>query len=125
CTHYFWLTWFPIFGIRVVPVLHTTLWPKGFPPTKLSWRIVNWLDGIFWRYIPYATIGVSPECVRQARELAGNRCTPLREIRAQFEPDYFAKIPPAPSPLEKPFRIMFIGRVNRIKGIFDILEMAA
>src|SRR6185312_1359235 len=29
-----------------------------------------------------------------------------------------------PSPDQGPFRIMYIGRINRIKGVFDILEMA-
>ena len=44
------------------------------------------------------------------------------EIRAQFNRDYFAKIdPPA---FERPLNILFVGRVEADKGVFDIVEAA-
>jgi glycosyltransferase involved in cell wall biosynthesis len=46
------------------------------------------------------------------------------EIRAQFLPERFAQIGPPPAFLGTILRIMFIGRVNRIKGVLDILEIA-
>src|SRR5262249_3521171 len=46
------------------------------------------------------------------------------QIRAQFRPEYFATISPPPPARQKPFRIMYIGRIICIKGVFDILEMA-
>ena len=39
-------------------------------------------------------------------------------------PEYFAQIPPPPPYDQRPFQIMFLGRMIRCKGIFDILEMA-
>jgi glycosyltransferase involved in cell wall biosynthesis len=123
--HYFVLTLFRLFGIRVVPILHNTLWPNGFPPAKLIPRLVMKLDSlIFWPRIPTAVIGVSPECERQVDSIRGKKHYPVYQIRAQFEPDYFKRIPPAPPHELRPFRVMFIGRIDRIKGVFDILEMA-
>jgi glycosyltransferase involved in cell wall biosynthesis len=123
--HPFLLALFALFGMRVVPVLHNTLWPHGFPPTRAVPRFLLRLDALFWRTVPLATLCVSPECARQVEELTGGRARPLAQIRAQFHPGYFAAIPPAPPHAERPFRILFIGRVHRDKGVFDLLDMAA
>jgi glycosyltransferase involved in cell wall biosynthesis len=123
-THFFVLTLFRIFGISIVPILHNTLWANGFPPVKPFSRLVLWLDRVFWGWIPTAVIGVSPECVRQVDSLRGKKRYPIFQMRAQFDPDYFARIPPPPPHEQRPFQIMFIGRVNRSKGVFDILEIA-
>jgi glycogen synthase len=123
-THFFVLTLFRVFGIRVVPILHNTIWPRGFPPKRPIPRIVLWLDSQFLKFIPSAVIGVSPECERQVVQVAGKRRYQILQIRAQFDQDYFARIPPPPSHEQRPFRIMYIGRINRIKGVFDILTIA-
>ena len=124
CTLYFWQAIFALVGIKVVPVLHNSLWPNGFRPNRPSTRILDSLDRLFWRYTPLASLCVSPTCSRQVIELAGEDCRPLLQIRAQFVPDYFKQIPPAPPHERKPFQIMFIGRVTEGKGVFDIVEMA-
>jgi glycosyltransferase involved in cell wall biosynthesis len=124
CTHFFWQGLFRLFGMKVIPVLHNTLWPSGYRPTKPIQRFVLWLDKYFWRHVPHAVVCVSPECERQVRALAGYTERPFYHTRAQFEPEYFSRVAPPPPHSQRPFRIMFIGRVNRIKGVFDILEMA-
>jgi glycosyltransferase involved in cell wall biosynthesis len=108
----------------VVPILHNTLWPNGFPPTSLAKHLVMKLDRAFWKRVPLAPIAVSPECERQVDQLTKGRHSAIFQTRAQFEPEYFAQIPPPPPHDQRPFRIMFIGRVNRNKGVFDILEIA-
>jgi glycogen synthase len=123
-THYFVLTLFRAFGISVVPILHNTLWANGFPPVKPFSRLVLRLDRFFWGWVPKAVVAVSPECVRQVDSLRGKKRYPIFETRAQFDPDYFARIPPPPPHEQRPFQIMFIGRVSRSKGVFDILEIA-
>jgi glycosyltransferase involved in cell wall biosynthesis len=125
CTHYFVCVLFRLLGIRVVPILHNSLWPNGFPPRRLIPRLVTKLDSLFfWPRIPTAVIGVSPECGRQVDELRGKKRYAIFQTRAQFYADYFAKIPPHPPHETRPFQMMFIGRVDRIKGVFDILDIA-
>jgi glycogen synthase len=122
-THYFVTSLFRLMGIRVIAVLHNSLWPRGFPPRGAP-RLILTLDSLFYRHVATAVIGVSPECTRQVEELTRGRNAPLYQIRAQFARDYFAQIPPPPPFEHRPFQIYFIGRVNRSKGVFDILEVA-
>ena len=68
-THYFVTTLFRLAGIRVVPVLHNSIWPNGFPPTRSIPRLICWLDSLFYRHVAMAVIGVSPECTRQVEQL--------------------------------------------------------
>jgi glycogen synthase len=123
-THYFVTSLFRLFGIRVIPVLHNTPWPHGFPPARPLPRLILALDGFFYRHVATAIIGVSPESTRQVEQLTRGRHAPLYQIRAQMPREYFAQIVPPPPFDLRPFQIMFIGRVNRSKGVFDILEMA-
>ena len=123
-THYFVTTLFRLMGIRVVPVLYNSIWPNGFPPTRSIPRLICWLDSLFYRHVAMAVIGVSPECTRQVEQITPGRYPPLYQVRAQFMPEYFAQIPPPPPYDQRPFQIMFLGRMIRCKGIFDILEMA-
>jgi glycogen(starch) synthase len=123
-THYFVTSLFRLMGIRVIPVLHNTIWPHGFPPTRRIPRAILALDSLFYRYAATAVIGVSPECTRQVEQVTRGQHAPLYQIRAQFPREYFAQIPPPPPFEQRPFQIMFVGRVNRVKGVFDVLEMA-
>ena len=123
-SHYFILGLFRLAGIKIVTVLHNTLWPSGFPPTRLIPRMIARLDSLYFRWASAVTIGVSPECVRQLEQLTKGKHKEVDQIRAQFLPEYFQTIPSPPPHSRKPFRIMYIGRINRIKGVFDMLEMA-
>lgn len=122
-TQFFLLRLFPLFGIPVVPILHNCLWARGYRPKSRGQRLIQWLDGRFWRRVPYATIAVSPEAERQVEELAGPVHPPIKQIRAQFHRSFFANIPP-PDPAALPFEVMFIGRVVEPKGVLDIPRMA-
>jgi glycosyltransferase involved in cell wall biosynthesis len=122
-THYFALALFPLFGIPVVPILHNCLWPSGFRPRSLVQRVIQALDAHFWRKVPLAVVAVSPEAERQVGEIAGPEHRPVAQIRAQFHRAYFAAIPKI-DPSEKPFNVMFIGRVIEAKGVLDIVQMA-
>ena len=124
CTHYFWQSIFALFGIKVVPVLHNSLWPNGFRPKSAVSKFIFTLDRIFWRNVPLATLCVSPICQRQVTEIAGERCRPLLQIRAQFLEPYFEQIPPTPPHGKKPFSMIFVGRIVEEKGVFDVVEMA-
>jgi glycogen(starch) synthase len=123
-THFFFTAIFRLFGIRVIPVLQNSLWPTGCRPTRLVSRVVMRLDSWFFRWVPTASLCVSPECGRQVDELTGGRHTPLYYHLAQFHRDYFRQIPPPPPYESNPFQIMFVGRIRREKGVFDILEIA-
>lgn len=123
-THFFVLSLFRFAGIKVIPVLHNTIWPAGFPKASLAKRIVRRLDGYFFRNSAHAILGVSPECLRQVRALASFKSSDhLIDMRGQFSRSYFAAIPLPPSRM-RPFRVMFSGRITENKGVFDLAQIA-
>jgi glycogen synthase len=123
----YWFSILKLFGVKVVPVLHNTLWPTGFLPARKGEKAVAFLDKIlFWRWAPSNFISVSPECERQALSQTGIVKYEPIQIRAQFHKKYFKAISDINFPdQEQQFHVMFIGRVARMKGVFDILKMAA
>lgn len=123
-SHFFMLGLFKLVGIKIVIILHNTLWPTGFPPSRRVPQFIAKLDSLFFRYLPTGTIGVSPECIRQVQQLTKGKHRPLCQIRAQFRREYFAAIPAPPAADQRPFRILYMGRITRDKGVFDILQMA-
>lgn len=123
-THFFVLSLLRLAGIQPV-VLHNTLWPAGFPPRRLPARLILRLDSLFFRLATVRTLGVSPECLRQVRELTRGRATNLYEFRSQFHREHFVGVPPPPGDHESTFRILYAGRINRNKGVFDILSIAS
>ena len=123
-SHYFMFGLFQLVGIKTVIILHNTLWPAGFPPTRFAPRLIAKLNSLFFRWLPSGTIGVSPECIRQVEQLTKGKHMPLYQIRAQYRPGYFQAIPAPPPHNQPPFRILYMGRITRDKGVFDILEMA-
>jgi glycogen(starch) synthase len=123
-THLFVLAPLRLFGVRVVPSLHNTLWPAGFPPHGLVSRTLLKLNGLFFRWFASAVVCVSPECVRQVRSISGGRPQGIYDMRAQFYPLYFSSIRKAPEHASRPFRIAFVGRADHDKGAFDVLKMA-
>ena len=82
CVQYFLMTLFRLAGIRVVLVLHNTIWASGFDRTGP--KIFQLLDDFFFWIVPCAVIGVSPECIRQLEHIAPGHSYPAKEIRAQF-----------------------------------------
>lgn len=115
--HYFALAAFRLFGIAVGVNFHNVLWPQGFPPTGRVARTVQWLDSWFFRRHVFAIAGCSPECGRQAMEIAG-RAIPYFEWRGQFRREGF---PGAAVEWERrPFRLLYSGRIEVNKGALDI-----
>lgn len=122
-THWFFLALFKLTGIRVVANLHNVYWPAGYPPKSKIHKLIMLLDGWFFARFADASMGVSPECERQVSALAG-RPVPFFQYRAQFREDDFHALK-APDYDLRPFRVMFAGRVERNKGVFDLIDIAA
>jgi glycosyltransferase involved in cell wall biosynthesis len=119
--HHFALAAFRLVGIPVVIDFHNVLWPVGYKPDKWSASVIRALDAWFFRWVAAAVTGVSPECGRQARELAGH-ALPFFDYRAQFRRDEFRSATRDHG--RQPFRIMFVGRAERNKGVLDIAAIA-
>lgn len=124
--HWFLLAIFRVLGIPVVASLHGTLWPRGFPLRKAVDRVIQGLDrALFWRRGVSAVVCVSPECAKQVLEMQGDRPKPIFQYRAQYRKAVFEAMPPPSRLTGEPLRVLFAGRVEREKGVFDLVEAAA
>ncbi len=123
-THWIVLSLLALARIPVIAVLHNTLWPMGYPPQRTMDRLLLAMDGWFFRHIAAATVCVSPECERQVRLAARTPKGPVTQCRAQFREGFLSRVaPPADLPA-RPFRVLFMGRIEETKGVFLILQMA-
>src|SRR6478609_5098085 len=124
--HFYALAPMRWFGVQVVPTLHSAFWPSGFRPRRGVKRILQSLNGRFWRKRASATVCVSDECERQIKELCapGLPRGPIFQARAQYRRGSLDQVPPArwPDPQSgEPFRVLYTGRLERDKGIIEML----
>ena len=112
-----------IVNIEVIPDLHCTFWPKGHRPLNFKYRLLQVLNSWFWKNVPAATICISPECKRQILELTKFRQKGVLILaHPNYKPGNLDTIPIADWN-SRPFRLLFAGRIERNKGIFDLLEL--
>ncbi len=123
-THWIVLALLVLFRIPVVAVIHNTLWPMGFPPKRRLDRILRAVDGFYFRHFAAATVAVSPECERQVRQVAGTPHGPVYQCRAQYRHGFLERVAPPPAHSDRPFRTLFLGRIEENKGVFLILAVA-
>lgn len=121
-THYFALALFRILGIRVAVNFHNVRWPNGFPPRTPLGRIIRALDSWTFRHIVVGTLGCSPECGIQARADGADRLIYF-EWCAQYVRDSLK--PCQPPAAHVPFRVLFAGRIEASKGVFDLIQISA
>lgn len=111
-------------GIKVVPTMHVVFWTKNHSRRGRVERIIDRLNGVFWRRWAWATICVSPEIKRQILRIAGTARGPILPVIAQYRREWFDAVDPPPPHDQRPFRIVYAGRVERSKGVFDLVETA-
>lgn len=122
--HWFMLLPLKVMGFKVAPLLHCTLWPRGYPPTGRLKRWINRLNGWFWRHGADATLTISRECARQITALAGVPRGPIFLSQPSFSRGTLEALPPPPGLEAGPFRVLYAGRVEKQKGVFDLLAVA-
>lgn len=110
-------------GVKIVPIMHNTLWPRGFKPPSRKWGFKGALLPWFWRRVAAMGLAVSPECVRQVGEITAGQHCPMVVAHIQYHGAAFRAIPP-PRHDVAPFRVMFAARMEWEKGIREVLEAA-
>lgn len=101
-------------GRRLVLSAHNTFWPSGQKPRgikdRLRFQFLSWrakhLDG---------TVCVSHECSRQVKKLAGND----HKTRIAY-PQILSRYTPSKS--DRIASLLFLGRIEKFKGIFELLD---
>lgn len=123
-THWFVLAPLKLFGIKIFPHFHNTFWAKGYPPSGKIQKIFLKLDAWFLKKLSSSALCCSPEIQHQIAEITGNQSCPTYWFKAQFYRENFENPLPPPPHNVRPFTIVFAGRIERNKGVFDILNTA-
>lgn len=110
-------------GIRLFASLHCTLWPK-LAPKSITRSLLNWLEGRFFFPACDHLQAVSQDIVDQVVASSA----PLRSPPCKFVPTYrpqdFIATKPARFPERgSPFRLLYVGRIEQDKGVFDLVEV--
>jgi len=84
---------------------------------------VQYFNGWFFRWGCAAIISVSEEITRQVGELTNSKSRPVTSFIPQYRRSSFAKIR-APHENGSPFNVLYVGRIERNKGVFDVVEIA-
>ncbi len=122
-TTHWWVLWLlPYLGIQVVPALHCVLWTPYQTP-KLSRRWLLRLNRRFFQTGCRATLAVSEVVQSQISELTRAKHSPILKFLPLYRREEFADIP-APPINRRPFCVLFVGRLEVDKGVFDLLTVA-
>lgn len=107
------------FGVKIVPALHCVLWPIGSTPNP----ILRKLDEIAFRLAVRECLCVSNEIIKQVDELTGGRVQG-RLFYPSYESDQFDHYAPV-NWNESQINLLYLGRLERDKGVFDLVEAFA
>ena len=105
----------------VITSVHNTLWNPGGPEGLVQQGLMA-LNRSLFRHAR-ANLVVSREIGDQIRLVAGTQAGPVREFIPTYQPGSFDDLP-RPDEGAEVFRVMFAGRIERDKGVFDLLEVA-
>jgi glycogen synthase len=123
-TYFFLLSPLKLMGIKTYIHYHNTLWPTGFYPQGSLKKALLKLEAFYLKHCTTQAYGVSTEVVRQIKTLTHNDDFPAFVYVPQFpEKDFKEATHPTPH-TTKPFNVVYAGRVEENKGLFDIIEMA-
>lgn len=110
-----------LFRIQVIPSLHCVLWPKFNPSRKRIYRILFSLTANFFKFGCATIMVVSDDIAAQVKRLTHNSSRPIIRFFPLYHKDIFANVIQS----EKvEFIVLFVGRVETDKGVFDLLEIA-
>ncbi len=118
--HWFPFSWFVPAAMTVVPVLHCMPWPK-FRPVSFFQGVLNRLNRRLFQHRAGAVMGVSHEVHGQLKALARGGLRPFFPFIPTYGRQTFAEMPAPPG--EGPFQLLYVGRLESEKGIFDLLDL--
>jgi len=118
--HWFFLAIMPLFGIKIIPTLHCTLYSKYKVPSNIN-KIINKLNSLFFYRCCFAIMSASFELTRQIKGMVGNK-VPIIEFLPLYTKDVFFNIKKSQFD-GKNLNIIYIGRIEYEKGVFDLLKM--
>jgi glycogen(starch) synthase len=121
--HLFALGWFSPPELALLPTIHCTLWPK-FKPLDTKQRILNFCNRGLFSKRASGMLCISEDIRRQLQLICGKQLQPVHRFRPCYRRETFESIP-LPIHGGDRFHILFDGRLEINKGIFDLVEICS
>lgn len=121
-TYWFVLSLLPWLGVKVIPSLHCVLWPQHLPQsTKDKW-VLRLSRNLFASQCA-AILALSDDISKQMVEITNGQHRPIVQFLPNYHRSEFAGVS-EPNQKRSPFRVLFAGRIEPNKGVFELLEIA-
>lgn len=121
--YWFALSFVKALGTEIIPSAHCVLW-RPFATSPMHWRLLLWFDGLFLKLFVTRAMAISRVVAQQLKSLAGSAWLSVAIITPTYARGHFDQIA-TPDDDRRPFRILFNGRIEANKGVFDVVEVAA
>jgi glycogen synthase len=121
-THWFIYSLLSWLGVKVILSLHCVLWCQHLPQTTKE----KWILKISRRLLAKDCAGmlvVSDDIAKQVSELTSGKHQPIIRFLPVYRRQQFIDISD-PEENYAPFKVLFVGRIESAKGVFDLLEIA-
>jgi glycogen synthase len=121
---YFWMfRALSLFGIRLMVSLHGLLWPKLMQP-RAHLRLFSWLNGTLVFPACEHIQAVSQDALDQVTAVSRKlRCQPRKFVPTYARSRFEHVRPPSFPAKGELFKLLYVGRIEANKGVFDLLEM--
>jgi len=121
--YWFFLAILKLFGVAIIPAQHDSLW-KRFLPLKAAGRILRRLEALFLTACVNEVMVAAESTAEQVRTLAPRKKIQIGVFLPTHQRTQFASIR-AVDFAARPFKVLFMGRIVRNKGIYDLVEIAS
>ncbi|MBW4659008.1 MAG: glycosyltransferase family 4 protein [Drouetiella hepatica Uher 2000/2452] len=121
-TYWFMLSMLSVLGVRVIPSLHCTLWRKYESQRRVESKLLQ-LSRRFFAKDCAAILAVSQDIKGQVAQITQGNSRPVVEFLPAYRSTEFANVT-EPNLERSPFRVLFAGRIESSKGVFDLLAIA-
>lgn len=123
---FWWVMWpLKLTGARFVASFHGVIWPKFRKPKLHQILLLQLNKWLALRRLDAAVL-TSEDIRLQLEESTGRAYSNIRVFPhlPSYDDRQFDGIVPAGALARSPFRVMFMGRIEENKGVFDLVEMA-
>ena len=113
-----------LIGARFIASFHGMIWPP-FEVLKAHAKLLRFLNQHLILRKLTAAVSTSGRISTQLVQLQSRNRSSLFEHLPTWDPKQFEGITPAGQLARSPFGVMFMGRIEHDKGVFDLLDIAA
>lgn len=117
---WYWLTFLESKKLLIIPDLHCGLWPQNLQKKGLIRRLRSLLSGRFFGKVASKVLCISEEVARQVKEVSSTAKTEV--VRCAYRQHHFDGVVALPH--SAPFHVAYMGRVEKDKGVLDMVWAA-